>query len=216
MESVILLICRSVVQQVMVVQDYDQNQPPGVHTGMQLMHACAENMLFLDSTTQALFADQKSRSKAPKTIVSEEDKVQLMTIHKSKGLEFSVVFVLGLSEAGVVMRPSFLPTEDEFSKEEAAKNVVYVGVTRAKDALVVSSHFDITQHAPHGMRAERFHGAPSRFLAAMYKECDVEVYTEEDFTTGGLPFRGSIRQLGYPKNEVCTRASDCHVHHLLE
>lgn len=200
----------------MDVQDYDRNNAPSEHAGMQLMHACAENMMFLDSTAKNLFSDQEAPSWAPDDVIaaSEADKVQLMTIHKSKGLEFSVVFVLGLSKAGTAMKPQTGPGEDDFSMQESVKNLVYVGVTRAKDSLVVSSHYDISKNAPHGMRSERHYGAPSMFLSAMYQEFGVEVHSEDEdmntFTSdeihvsGNLSFRGkpSIaknRRLGYPK-----------------
>lgn len=56
----------------------------------------------------------------------EQDAVRLMTIHKSKGLEFSHVFVAGCSE--VVL-----------SGSEEDQRVLYVAATRAKNELVLSA-----------------------------------------------------------------------------
>ncbi|NJR41273.1 MAG: ATP-binding domain-containing protein [Akkermansiaceae bacterium] len=192
------------------MQDYDRSKPTSAHAGVQLMHACAENMLFMDSTTQTLFSEQQPPSWASDTdsAAPEEDLVQLMTIHKSKGLEFSVVFMLGLSEGGMSMKPATGPVSDDLLREEAAKNMVYVGVTRAKDSLVISSHTDISAHAPHGMRNERYFGTPSVFLSAMFKEFGVEVYSEghtsdDDFLSSNTRQQTTLgRRLGYPKREV--------------
>ena len=191
------------------MQDYDRRKPPSAHAGVQLMHACAENMLFLDSTAQSLFSDKEIPSWCPPDVAaaSEDDKVQLMTIHKSKGLEFSVVFLLGLSVAGTSMKPPTGPAADDFDLQEAAKNLVYVGVTRAKDCLVVSSHANLSRSAPHAMRAERFYGQPSIFLEAMYKEFGVEVFEEDDMPEQHLldspgAAAAMARNNGYPKHGV--------------
>jgi len=57
------------------------------------------------------------------------DRVSLMTIHASKGLEWKVVFIIGL-EDGII------PYRD--AEEEEEKRLFYVGMTRAKDLLILS------------------------------------------------------------------------------
>ena len=196
-------------QHTVSMQDYDRSKSPSAHAGMQLLHACAENMLFLDSTAQSLFNDKEASSWSPPDVVaaSEDDKVQLMTMHKSKGLEFSVVFLLGLSSAGTAMRPQTGSAADDFELQEAAKNLVYVGVTRAKDCLVASSHTRLSRNAPHAMRAEMYHGGPSIFLEAMYKEWDGEGFGDDDLPEPHLLNNPAAavamsQQLGYPKHDV--------------
>lgn len=73
-----------------------------------------------------------SMSRATKD-TEETGKVKLMTIHKSKGLEFPVVFLAGLSE-------DILPHGNADSIEEE-RRVCYVGMTRA-EKLLYMSHID--------------------------------------------------------------------------
>jgi DNA helicase II / ATP-dependent DNA helicase PcrA len=69
-----------------------------------------------------------------KTINFKQDGISLLTIHKSKGLEFQVVFLIGLSE-GVL--PDYRADTDEKLLEE--KNNVFVGLSRSKRDLYLSS-----------------------------------------------------------------------------
>ncbi|MBF0547691.1 MAG: UvrD-helicase domain-containing protein [Candidatus Riflebacteria bacterium] len=63
------------------------------------------------------------------------DRVHLMTIHNAKGLEFPVVFIMGMEEGLFPHRSSFNdPTELE---EE--RRLAYVGITRAMKKLVLSA-----------------------------------------------------------------------------
>jgi DNA helicase-2/ATP-dependent DNA helicase PcrA len=63
--------------------------------------------------------------------------VTLATVHGTKGLEWSVVFVCGLSEG---LFPISYAKKDAALAEE--RRLFYVAVTRAKDALVLSSPSD--------------------------------------------------------------------------
>ena len=59
------------------------------------------------------------------------DKVKLMTIHKSKGLEFPVVFIIGCSD-GLLPHFKSMDINDE-------KRLMYVAITRAEKELYFSS-----------------------------------------------------------------------------
>lgn len=83
-----------------------------------------------------------------------EDGVQLMTLHSAKGLEFPLVFLGGLEEG---LFPSGRSTEESGRLEEE-RRLAYVGITRAREKLVLS--YAETRRI-HGM--DMF-GVPSRFL----------------------------------------------------
>ena len=66
---------------------------------------------------------------------SDDNYVTLMTIHSAKGLEFPVVFMVGM-ETGIF--PSTRALEDEKEMEEA-RRLCYVGITRAEEKLYMTS-----------------------------------------------------------------------------
>ncbi len=93
-----------------------------------------------------------------------EDAVQLMTLHAAKGLEFPVVFLVGLENG---LFPSLRAVEEGNLEEE--RRLAYVGITRAREKLFVSY-----------AESRRIHGieqicAPSQFLKEIPKECTVEL-----------------------------------------
>jgi DNA helicase-2/ATP-dependent DNA helicase PcrA len=62
------------------------------------------------------------------------DRVTLMTLHSSKGLEFPVVCLVGLEQG---LFPSYRSLDDPASLEEE-RRLCYVGITRAKERLFLS------------------------------------------------------------------------------
>ncbi len=71
-----------------------------------------------------------------------EEKVQLMTLHSAKGLEFPVVFLSGLDES---ILPHFFSTQgnNQFRSEnedaiEEERRLCYVGMTRAEEVLYIT------------------------------------------------------------------------------
>ncbi|MEE8263719.1 MAG: DNA helicase II [Gammaproteobacteria bacterium] len=86
-----------------------------------------------------------------------EDGVQLMTLHAAKGLEFPLVFLVGMEEG---LFPHQRSSDDPAQLEEE-RRLCYVGITRAKEQLVIS-------HA----ECRRLHGSDlyqqaSRFLSEL-------------------------------------------------
>lgn len=64
----------------------------------------------------------------------QDDVVTLMTVHSAKGLEFSVVFLIGMEDG-------IFPHQNSFSDEglEEERRLCYVGITRAKEKLFISN-----------------------------------------------------------------------------
>jgi DNA helicase II / ATP-dependent DNA helicase PcrA len=90
----------------------------------------------------------------------DASKVSLMTLHSSKGLEFPIVFLVGLEQG---LFPSYRSLDDPAAIEEE-RRLCYVGITRAQERLFIS-------HA----RERRLYGnrepaSPSLFLAEMPRE----------------------------------------------
>ena len=78
----------------------------------------------------------------------------LLTLHAAKGLEFRVVFIVGL-EDGVLPHSRSLDNPEQMAEE---RRLMYVGMTRAKDRLYLLRAF---RRSSWGMSEA---GAPSRFL----------------------------------------------------
>jgi len=87
--------------------------------------------------------------------------VQLMTFHKSKGLEFPIVFNVGISE-GIL--PHVRAIESGFKCIEEERRLGYVGVTRAQDKCFLSSISSFNDKPVF----------PSRFIREMKLEVGVE------------------------------------------
>jgi DNA helicase-2/ATP-dependent DNA helicase PcrA len=62
---------------------------------------------------------------------NDDPKVSLMSIHKSKGLEFPVVFLVGMEEG-------IFPHAKCMDDIEEERRLCYVGITRAKDKLYLT------------------------------------------------------------------------------
>lgn len=83
----------------------------------------------------------------------ESDRVQMMTLHASKGLEFPNVFIVGLEEGFLPHRSSI--EEDNIEEE---RRLMYVGITRAKKRLT------LTLAGTRKQFGEKNETTPSRFL----------------------------------------------------
>ncbi len=104
------------------------------------------------------------------------DAPTLMTLHTAKGLEFPVVFIVGLEEGLFPHSRSF---EDPAQMEEE-RRLCYVGITRAKERLYLVSAF---RRAYYGSAEP---GTPSRFLADIPREL---IAASPKFAHGGARYR---------------------------
>ena len=108
-------------------EDRRRNLGELVNAALQYQEENEEGSLedFLASAALASDADSKD---------TEQNRVTLMTLHASKGLEFPVVFLVGLEQG---LFPSYRSLDDPASLEEE-RRLCYVGLTRAKERLFLS------------------------------------------------------------------------------
>lgn len=91
----------------------------------------------------------------------EEEKLRLTTVHQAKGLEFPVVFVIGLADGFFPLRRAI--EEGDVDEE---RRLFYVAVTRAMDELYLSAPM-MSRAGPGGSMSLR----PSQFLGEVGEEC---------------------------------------------
>jgi len=64
------------------------------------------------------------------------DRVNLLTLHSTKGLEFSRVYIVGVEDYEI---PGYQPTTNNIKDEiEEARRLLYVGMTRARERLILT------------------------------------------------------------------------------
>ncbi len=64
-----------------------------------------------------------------------EEQVKILTIHSAKGLEFPVVFIVGLHEGELPRKPYNIPAEEHTLHFESQRTLLYVAMTRASEGL---------------------------------------------------------------------------------
>jgi DNA helicase II / ATP-dependent DNA helicase PcrA len=94
-----------------------------------------------------------------------EDCVQLMTLHSAKGLEFKLVFLVGMEEG---LFPS-QQSSDDIARLEEERRLCYVGMTRAMRQLY------LTYAESRRIYGRESYPRPSRFLREIPAECIQEV-----------------------------------------
>jgi DNA helicase-2/ATP-dependent DNA helicase PcrA len=101
---------------------------------------------------------------------SAEDAVLLMTLHSAKGLEFPVVFMVGMENG---LFPGAMSLEDPKEMEES-RRLAYVGITRAMDLLYMT-HAEVRM-----VYGRTVMYPPSEFLQDIPKELKEKVGVRQD------------------------------------
>jgi DNA helicase-2/ATP-dependent DNA helicase PcrA len=121
----------------------------------ELIYPKADNATAIYNLEAVLKDPESMESFTP----ANDDEVQIMTLHKSKGLEFKIVFHLGLYK-------HILPKEgyDEnhiwgYTEYDQNLNLHYVGVTRAEEACIL-----LTSTKRHNRAGDEKQGIDSEFL----------------------------------------------------
>ena len=132
----------------------DENSEERIQNLDQLKSEIAEYVNEAEEPTLEGFLQEVALSSDQDELTNEDDYVPLMTMHASKGLEFPVVFIIGMEEGIFPSRQCmFDPTEVE---EE--RRLAYVGITRAKDTLY------LTRSESRMVYGSTNRNRPSRFL----------------------------------------------------
>jgi len=106
---------------------------------------------------------------------TQNDRVTLMTLHASKGLEFPVVYLVAVEQG-------LLPHErsrDRLEELEEERRLMFVGITRAEEELAIS------MAAYRDFRGQRKMTVPSQFLMELPR---AEMKLEERETVWGDPY----------------------------
>lgn len=150
---------------------------PSSEERMKNLEVLAGNAAEYDNLENFL-ADATLMSSADEA--SGHNAVTLMTMHAAKGLEFPVVFMVGMEEG---LFPSSRSCDDESGLEEE-RRLAYVGMTRAMRRLF------LTYAASRFSYGSRNYSMPSRFLteigynpygSSSYRDQDGDGFTDDDF-----------------------------------
>ena len=118
-----------------------------------------------------------------------EDCIQLMTLHSAKGLEFPLVFIVGLEEG---LFPSQRSVDEE-GKLEEERRLCYVGITRARKQLVLTS----AEHRR--LYGQDMYPTPSRFVSEIPEHLLNEVRSRP---TVSQPLYSTKSQAAAPVNGI--------------
>lgn len=111
--------------------------------------------------------------KDPQSLIDKYDGINLMTLHSSKGLEFPIVFFVGIEE-NICPHKHLASSKEDPELIDEERRLFYVGITRAQERLYLT--YTIYRKW-HGKKV--FH-SPSRFLKSL--PLDVYEYEKPDMS----------------------------------
>jgi DNA helicase-2/ATP-dependent DNA helicase PcrA len=121
-----------------------------------------------------IFLEQISLVQTSDNTTTSKNPVQLTTIHAAKGLEFDIVYVIGVEEK-IIPHQMSLHTRQQIEEE---RRLLYVAITRAKEKLTIS-----------------YWGQPSRFLFEIPKE--LTDFTSIDYSASSLDDPSDERYISF-------------------
>jgi ATP-dependent DNA helicase UvrD/PcrA len=119
----------------------------------ELVGSAQEYRARVEEPTLAGFLEEVQLQSDQDTLSTDTPQVTLMTIHNAKGLEYQVVFLIGMEEG---IFPHSRSIEDNEIEEE--RRLAYVGMTRAMDRLT------LTHATARSLYGRREYNLGSRFL----------------------------------------------------
>ncbi len=140
----------------------NENRLENIKELIRAMHDYENLQSFLEHVSLATSIDQNW----------EGDKINLMTMHAAKGLEFEVVFLPGWEE-GLFPHQKSLEEKGDFALEEE-RRLAYVGITRAKQEAFISFAMRRVYHG------DWMDALPSRFVGEL-PEKNIEKNESQNF-----------------------------------
>ncbi|MBN1258550.1 UvrD-helicase domain-containing protein [Candidatus Peregrinibacteria bacterium] len=141
---------------------------PANHLNLLIAYAIPFDRLPVQEALAIFLDETKLQQEADNLIMA--DRINLLTLHAAKGLEFPVVVIIGLEEEHI---PHLKPTDDPDNLAEE-RRLLYVGMTRATEEL----------HLLGAKKTGNKELKPSRFLAEI---------GHANMATGQLPEKAAIR-----------------------
>jgi DNA helicase-2/ATP-dependent DNA helicase PcrA len=158
------------------------------------LRTVAENYADLPTNEQlGRFLEDVALMSDVDSLKEEKDAVTLITLHAAKGLEFPVVFIVGMDE-GILPHSRALEAEEAGRNDqmEEERRLAYVGITRAKQRLYMVYAFRRTLY---GMTQTN---GPSRFIA----DVPADLVTGRDPGTAFNPMRVGAKQRTVPEGGI--------------
>lgn len=163
---------RAILDQTGYIKQLETQNTPEASSRIENLQELVNAAIDADKREETLAAFLDVAALASDTDELDENaRVTLMTLHTAKGLEFSTVFLVGLEEG---LFPHKLSLLNNASIEEE-RRLCYVGMTRARDRLIISWSANRRAFSDEMDRRSR----PSRFLAEIPRELT------EDLRLGG-------------------------------
>jgi superfamily I DNA/RNA helicase len=131
-DLIALLGGRAMMERVRAERTADKRYPETMARLRRLIEACAEGDL---AAQICAFLERAVLSKHD-GVATARDRVNLLTLHSTKGLEFSRVYIVGVEDEQFIPMP---PSGELRRVElEEARRLLYVGMTRTKQRLVMT------------------------------------------------------------------------------
>jgi len=151
----------------------------------EFVNVMAEYTRFSEKPSLEEFLDQISLSSDLDGQDLSNDRLPLMTLHLAKGLEFPVVFLVGMEE-GLFPHSRSLNSDEDIEEE---RRLCYVGMTRAKTKLYLSC---VNERRLFGVNQYNF---PSRFLKEIPEDVieRIDIHKVKDYFDSGKSYNEGHR-----------------------
>lgn len=174
----------------------------------ELVNVAQEFDIDADEVSLSAFLENAALMSDSDTLIEGAQAVTLMTIHTAKGLEFPVVFIVGMEE-GIFPHSRSLASDQQIAEE---RRLAYVAMTRAKEELhIVHAHRRSLYGTPNFNPRSRFlEHLPPESLTSLFerggkiKPYQRSAYQERDGSFSGSKIPTSIGTENRPERSLST------------